>query len=71
MYEHGGWEVLAIDGWQGGKSRMSAEQETALVGWLESRFCGSTGKIKEYIAAEFGIGYSHSGCLKLLCRLGF
>jgi transposase len=71
MYERDGWEVLTIDGWQGGKSRMSGEQGTALVAWLEGRFCRSTSEIKAHIAARFGIRYSHSGCLKLLRRLGF
>ena len=28
-------------------------------------------KIKAHMAAEFGLNYSHSGCIKLLARLGF
>ena len=70
-YRRDGWEVLALDGWQGGQSRMTSAQEAALCGWLEARFCRSTGEIRAYILAEFGLRYSQSGCIKLLARLGF
>lgn len=66
-----GWESVAYDGWLGGQSRLTAEQETALGDWLEARFCRRAGEIRAHIAAEFGIRYSHSGCIKLLARLGF
>jgi len=66
-----GWEAVAYDGWKGGQSRMTAAQEAALCGWLEGRFCRSTVEIRAYIAAQFGLRYSHSGCVKLLARLGF
>jgi transposase len=39
--------------------------------WLEGRFCRSTVEIRAHIAAEFDQEYSHSGCIKLLARLGF
>lgn len=71
VYRRDGWEVLAIDGWQGGRSRMSAAREAALCPWPESRFCRSTAGIGAHIPAEFGLGYSHSGCIRLLARLGF
>ena len=32
-YRRDGWEVLALDGWQGGQSRMTSAQEAALM-WL-------------------------------------
>ena len=70
-YRLDGWEALAIDGWQGGHSWMAADQEAELCTWLEGRFCRSTGEVRAYIAAEFGLRYSHSGCVKLLRRLGF
>lgn len=70
-YRQDGWERLALDGWQGGHSRMNTDQEATLSTWLECRFCRSTGQIRTYITTEFGLRYSHSGCLKLLRRLGF
>jgi len=70
-YRQEGWEVLALDSWQGGRSRMTPAQETALCDWLEGRFCRSTVEIRAHITAEFGLAYSHSGCVKLLARLGF
>ena len=60
-YRDGGWEALALDGWKGGKSRMTSDQETVLCDWLQARFCRSTAEIRAYIAAEFGLDSSHSG----------
>ena len=71
VWQQDGWEALALDGWQGGRSRLTADQEAALSTWLEDRFCRSAGEIRAHIAAKFGVPYSHSGCLKLLRRLGF
>lgn len=71
VYRRDGWEVLALDGWQGGQSRMTAAQEAALCAWLEGNFCRSTAAVMAHIRAEFGQHYSHSGCIKLLARLGF
>ena len=51
--------------------RMTADQESALVAWLETQFCRSTGPIRAHIYAQFGLIYSHLGCVKLLHRLGF
>ena len=31
-YRESGWDALAFDGWKGGQSRMSADQETTLCG---------------------------------------
>ena len=70
-YQNGGWDALSTDGWKGGQSRMTSSQATALCAWLEARFCRSTVEIRAHIAAEFGLKYSHSGCIKLLARLGF
>ena len=67
----GGWDGLSVDGWQGGKSRLTVSQEAELCAWLDGRFCRSTVEIRFYIASEFGLEYSHSGCIKLLARLGF
>lgn len=50
---------------------MTQAQETALCAWLQVRFCRSTVEIRAHLAAECGLNYSHSGCIKLLARLGF
>jgi transposase len=70
-YLQDGWDALAFDGWKGGQSRMTQAPEVALCAWLEARFCRSTVEIRAYVAAEYGLHYSHSGCIKLLARLGF
>ena len=70
-YRQDGWDALAFDGWKGGQSRLTTDQETTLCSWLEGRFCRSTKEIRAHITAEFDVGYSHSGCLKLMSRLGF
>ena len=70
-YREGGWDALSTDGWKGSQSRMASAQEAELCAWLDGRFCRSTVEIRAHIAAQFGLGYSHSGCLKLLARLGF
>ncbi len=71
QYLSEGWEAVAYDGWKGSQSRMSQAQQEALSAWLEERFCRSTVEIRAYILAEFNQRYSHSGCIKLLARLGF
>jgi len=70
-YQEAGWDALAIDGWQGGQSRMTLAQEAKLCAWLEGRFCRAAGEIRAHIKSRFGLSYSHSGCLKLLRRLRF
>jgi len=70
-YREDGWGVLALNGWQGGQSRMTLDQEAELCTWLEGRFCRSAVEIRAYTKSKFGPIYSHSGCLKLLRRLGF
>ena len=70
-HREGGWDALAVDGWKGGQSRMTCDQEAALCAWLEGRFCRSTVEIRAYISTEFGLRYSHPGCIKLLaCTAG-
>jgi transposase len=70
-YRIGDWDALATDGWRGGQSRMTSAQKATLCAWLDGRFCRSTVEIRAHIAAQFGWDYSHSGCIKLLFRLGF
>ena len=70
-YREGGWDALCVDGWKGGQPRLTGRQEAKLCDWLDARFCRSTVEIRAHILKEFGLEYSHSGCLKLLARLGF
>jgi transposase len=70
-YLEDGWEALALDSWQGGQSRMTSKQEAKLIVWLEGRFCRSAFEVGAHIKAKYSLYYSHSGCLKLLQRLGF
>ena len=65
------WDAVAHDGWKGGLLRLPVAQQVALCAWLEDRFCRSTVEIRAYVAAQFDLNYSHSGCVKLLARLGF
>lgn len=69
QYLEGGWEFVVVNDWHGGHSRMTGAQEAMLCAWLECRFCRSTREIRAHIVSEFGIPYSHSGCLKLLGRV--
>ena len=67
-----GWyKSYRQDGWKGGQSSMTQTQEAALCAWLEARFCRSMVEIRIHIAAVFDLEYLHSGCIKLLARLGF
>ena len=70
-YRQDGWDVLAFDGWKGGKSRMKQAHEGTLCAWLEARFCRSKGEIRAHVAAECSLNYPHSGCIKLLAQLYF
>ena len=70
-YREAGWDALSFDGWKGGQSRMTADQEAALCDWLEDRFCRSTVEIIAHISEKFSLHYSHFGCIKFLARLGF
>ena len=70
-YREAGWDALSTDSWKGGQSRMTPAQETELCVWLDERFCRSTVEIRAHIAAQYGVDYSHSGCIKLLARLGY
>ena len=78
-WRESGWEALAVDGWKGGQSGTAwycpcsgcGFMHLALCTWLEGRFCRSTVEIRSHIASGFGLDYSHSGCIRLLARLGF
>ena len=71
IWRESGWEALAVDGWKGGQSGTTPDQDAALCTWPEGRFCRSTVEIRSHIASGFGLDYPHSGCIRLLARLGF
>ena len=52
-------------------NRGCLSRKVVLCAWLEDRFCRSTVEIRAYVTAQFDLRYSHSGCVKLLARLGF
>ncbi len=70
-FDADGWEALERFDWQGSAPYLAEDQQAALSDWLEAHLCRDTGEIMAWIAARFGVNYSHSGCLKLLHRLGF
>ena len=70
-YGNGGWDELEMFDWKGGQPFLTMEQQALLCAWLETRLCRDSNQIRVYIDQRFGVGYSHSGCVKLLHRLGF
>jgi transposase len=70
-YMSGGWDELEMFDWKGGMPHLNAAQSKQLCTWLEGRLCRSTKEIRAHIEKTFGVGYSHSGSIKLLHRLGF
>jgi len=70
-YRSGGLDRLTTFDWKGGLSFLNAAQKAALCDWLEGRLCRDTRPVRAHIETGFGVHYSHSGCLKLLHRLGF
>jgi len=71
QYQSGGLDRLTTFDWKGGLTFLNAVQLAALCDWLEAGFVRDTRPVRTYIKAEFGVQYSHSGCLKLLHRLEF
>ena len=70
-YLSGGLDRLTTFAWKGGLTFLNAAQKAQLCDWLEAHFIRDTRPIISFIKVEFGVRYSHSGCLKLLHRLGF
>ena len=70
-YLSGGLDRLTTFDWKGGLTFLSKAQKVALCDWLEAHFIRDTRPIIAFVKAEFSVQYSHSGCLKLLHRLGF
>ena len=71
QYQSGGLDRLTTFDWKGGLTFLNAAQKADLCDWLEARLCCDTRPIRAHIEVEYGVRYSHSGCLKLLHRLEF
>lgn len=70
-YRDGGFDELSTFDWQGGQSFLTKAQEQQLTTYIKDKAYCSTRPIRAYIKQAFGVEYAHSGCLKLLHRLGF
>ncbi len=70
-YRAGGLDELTLFDWHGRAGHLSWEQEAELSAHLGARLYRDTGEVASHIQASYGVRYSHSGCLKLLHRLGF
>ena len=71
QYQSGGLDLLTTFDWKGGLTFLNTAQQARLCDWLETRLCRDTRPVRAHIEAEYGVKYSHSGCLKLLHRMGF
>ena len=69
-FERGGVAELKSFGHEGGSSRLSGEQESALSDWVDARCPRSIREIAAFLKQRFGQSYSHSGLIALLHRLG-
>ena len=70
-FENGGLDELTTFDWQGGQTRLSQAEETELIAWLRENPCRDTKEVRVHINNKYDKGYSHSGCIKLMHRLGF
>ena len=71
LFAEGGLEALTRFDSGGGLSRLSVEQESALVSWISETLPRSTRQIGVHIAMEFDVVYeSRSGLIAMLHRLG-
>jgi transposase len=70
-YEQGGVDGLKTFGHEGGCSRLSADQESALSDWVDTHSPRSIRKVGAWLRRTTGVSYSRSGLIALLHRLGF
>ncbi len=70
-FDNGGIDELTMFDWQGGQSRLIQAEETELTAWLRKNPCRDTKEVRAHISNKYGKSYSHSGCIKLMHRLGF
>lgn len=67
----GGLDELTLFDWHGRAGHLKGAQEAELSAHLDERLYRDTGEVAAYIEAAYGVTYRHSGCIKLLHRLGF
>jgi transposase len=60
-YEQGGVEGLKTFGHEGGSSRLSSEQETALSDWVGAQLPRSTRLVGAWLKQTYGLSYSARG----------
>lgn len=70
-YEQGGVEGLKTFGHEGGSSRLTDAQVAALGDWIDAQCPRNARKIGAWLKRRYGLGYSRSGLIALLHRLGF
>ena len=70
-YRSGGLDALTLFDWHGRHGHLSEMQEAELSEHLASRVYRDVGEVRSHIALTYGTVYSHSGCIKLMHRLGF
>jgi transposase len=70
-YRAGGLDEMTLFDWHGRPGHLSREQEDELSAHLGERFYRDTGEVAAHVRATYGVTYSHSGCIKLMHRLGF
>ncbi len=70
-YRAGGLDEMTLFDWHGRSGHLSREQEAELSAHLSQRLYRDTGEVAAHIKATYGVIYSHSGCIKVMHRLGF
>ena len=70
-YRSGGLDEMTLFDWHGRPGHLSQAQEAELTRHLGERLYRDTGEVASHIKAAYGVAYSHSGCIKLMHRLGF
>jgi len=70
-YRRGGLDEMTLFDWHGRPGHLSQAQEAELRVHLSERLYRDTGEVTAHIKAAYGVAYSHSGCIKLMHRLGF
>ena len=70
LYEKDGLSGLVMFDVGGSQSHLTKEQEAALFEWVRTNLPRNTRAIGAWIAATFGVDYSHAGLIALLHRLG-
>jgi transposase len=71
LWSSGGEGALKSFDFKGAKRTLSAEQEAVLIQDLAARLFLTSREVHAHILAKFGVGFSRSGLIKYLNRLGF